>query len=93
MNVVNGLEDAKPDEQWSFVEKKENQRGLWFAIDHITISVLAYVFCKRKDNIFKWLKRLLKPFGIKRFYTDDWSPINVILTLKRILPVKQILKK
>ncbi|KEQ14975.1 transposase [Endozoicomonas montiporae] len=35
--------------------------------------MLAYVFGKRKDEVFKELKTLLKPFGINKFYTDDWG--------------------
>ena len=52
---------------------KGNQRWLWHAIDHATGEVLAYVFGKRKDPVFKKLKALLEPFGIKKFYTDDWG--------------------
>jgi insertion element IS1 protein InsB len=33
--------------------------------------VLAYVFGRRKDEVFLKLKDLLEPFGITRFYTDD----------------------
>ena len=58
---------------WSFVQKKDNQRWLWHAIDHISGKVLTYVFVKRKDNVFMQLKSLLTPFGIKHFYTDDWG--------------------
>jgi insertion element IS1 protein InsB len=36
-------------------------------------TVLACVFGKRKDDVFKKLKALLKPFGISRYYTDDWG--------------------
>ena len=32
-----------------------------------------YVFGKRKDDVFKQLKALLKPFNIARYYTDDWG--------------------
>jgi len=35
--------------------------------------VLAYVFGERKDQVFLELKGLLEPFGISRFYTDDWG--------------------
>jgi hypothetical protein len=49
-------EEAEIDEQWSFVEKKSNQRWLWHAVDHATNIVIAYVFGKRKDNVFKELK-------------------------------------
>jgi insertion element IS1 protein InsB len=55
------------------VRKKSNQRWLWHAIDHVTGNVLAYVFGKRKDTVFKELQSPLEPFGLKRFYTDDWG--------------------
>jgi IS1 family transposase/transposase-like protein len=61
------------DEMWSFVGDKKNQRWLWHAIDHETGKILAYVFGRRKDEVFKKLKKLLMPFGIKKFYTDDWG--------------------
>lgn len=66
-------EEAELDEQWSFVGKKSNQRWLWYAVDHDTNTVLAYVFGKRKDIVFHELKKLLVPFGISRYYTDDWG--------------------
>ena len=65
--------EAELDEQWSFVKKKSNQRWLWYAVDHATNTVLAYALGKRKDIIFKQLKTLLDPFGISRYYTDDWG--------------------
>ena len=66
-------EEAELDEQWSFVGNKSNQRWLWHAVDHNTNTVLAYVFGKRKDVVFQELKKLLDPFGISRYYTDDWG--------------------
>ena len=66
-------EEAEIDEQWAFVGKKSNQRWLWHAVDHGTNTVIAYVFGKRKDNVFKELKALLTPFEISRYYTDDWG--------------------
>lgn len=65
--------EAEVDEQWSFVGTKSNQRWLWYAVDHATNILLAYVFGKRTDDVFKQLKALLEPFGITRFYTDDWG--------------------
>lgn len=35
--------------------------------------MLAYVFGRRKDVVFKELKALLDPLGISRYYTDDWG--------------------
>jgi insertion element IS1 protein InsB len=64
------------DEMWSFVRKKSNQRWLWHAIDHNTGKVLAYVFGNRTDEVFLNLKNLLEPFGISKFFTDDWGAYN-----------------
>ena len=61
------------DEMWSFVARKRNPRWLWHAIDHHTGRMLAYVFGRRKDDIFLKLKALLEPFGITTFYTDGWG--------------------
>ena len=67
------MAESELDEMWSFVKTKKNQRWLWLAIDHETRNVLAFVFGERKDIVFKKLKDLLTPFGITRFYTDDWG--------------------
>ena len=55
---------------WSYVGNKKEQRWLWHAINHQTGTVLAYVFGRRKDEVFLKLKALLEPFGITRYYTD-----------------------
>ena len=65
--------EAEMDEMWSFVGKKKDQRWLWHAIEHHTGAVLAYVFGRRKDEVFLQLKGLLEPFGLTRFYTDHWG--------------------
>ena len=53
--------------------RKQAQRWLWHAIDHRSGQVLAYVFGRRKDEVFLKLKALLEPFGITRYYTDYWG--------------------
>lgn len=58
---------------WSYVGNKQNPRWLWHAIERQSGKVLAYVFGRRKDEVFLQLKTLLEPFGITRFYTDDWG--------------------
>jgi len=65
--------EAEIDKMRSFIDNKKNQRWLWHAIDHQTSEVLAYVFGERKDVVFRELKKLLEPFGIQHFYTDDWG--------------------
>ncbi len=67
------VEGSELDEMWSYVSKKSNPRWLWHAIDRRTGQVLAYVFGRRNDEAFLQLKRLLEPFGIKRFCTDGWG--------------------
>ncbi len=76
-------EEAELDEQWSFVGKKSNPRWLWYGVDHETNTVLAFVFGRRKDEVFKELKALLDPFGIKRYYTDDWGAYDRHLDANR----------
>ena len=70
---LQGICEAEMDEQWSYVGKKSEQRWLWYAIDHATKVVLAYVFGKRTDDVFMQLKALLEPFNIKQYYTDGWG--------------------
>jgi insertion element IS1 protein InsB len=53
---------------WSHVGNKKKPRWLWHAINHHTGQVLAYVFGRRKDEVFVQLKQLLEPFGIRRYY-------------------------
>src|SRR5260363_116354 len=71
--LIKQVASVEIDEMWSFVKNKGHQRWLWHAIDHETGHVLAYVFGDRKDVVFKQLKRLLEPFGIQHYYTDDWG--------------------
>jgi len=71
--VIRLAEEAEVDEMWSFVGKKKAPRWLWHALDHRSGKVLAYVFGRRKDEVFLKLKALLAPFGITRYYTDSWG--------------------
>ena len=68
---ISKVDEAEADEMWSFVGSKQNQRRLWHAVDHVTGKILAYTFGKREDEVFVELKRLLEPFGITKFYTDN----------------------
>ena len=72
LEVRRGL-SSELDEMWSYVARKSNPRWLWHAIDHHTGRVLAYVFGRRKDDVFLKLQALLAPFGITKFYTDGWG--------------------
>jgi insertion element IS1 protein InsB len=58
---------------WSYVGKKDDQRWLWHTIDHVSGAVLAYVLGTHEDKAFLELNEFLRPFGIKKFYTDDWG--------------------
>jgi transposase-like protein len=68
--------ESEMDEMWSYVRRKTNPRWLWHAIDHHTGAVLAYVFGRRKDEVFLKLKALLEPFGITHYYTDKYYSMN-----------------
>src|SRR4029450_7447693 len=67
------VDEAEVDEMWSYVGNKKEQRWLWHAIDHHTGAVLAYVFGRRKDDVFLQRKALREAFGLTRFYTDHWG--------------------
>ena len=71
--VIQRVEEAEVDEMWSYVGKKREPRWLWHALDHRSGQVLAYVFGRRKDEVFLKLKGLLEPFGITKYYTDYWG--------------------
>jgi len=59
------------DEMWSFYGNKSHQEWLWWAVDHKTNIPLAYVFGTREHNYLGSLMKLLKPFGIDKFYADN----------------------
>jgi insertion element IS1 protein InsB len=65
--------EAEMDEIWSFVGSKGPPRWSWHAIDHHTGAVLAYVFGRRKDEVFLKLSALLEPCGLTRYYTNHWG--------------------
>jgi insertion element IS1 protein InsB len=67
------VQESEVDEMWSFVGNKNNPRWLWHAIDRRSGQVLAYVFGRRKDEVFLELKQLLEPFGIQKYCTDGWG--------------------
>src|SRR4029450_10550317 len=53
--------------------KKRIRVGCGMPLITNTGKVLAYVFGRRKDNVFLRLQQLLEPFGITKFYTDGWG--------------------
>jgi len=78
---------------WSFVQRKKEPRWLWHAIDHRSGKVLAYVFARRKDEVFGKLKALLEPFGITRYDTDDWGAYTRHLDVDEHEPGKRQTQK
>jgi insertion element IS1 protein InsB len=73
--VIRRADEAEVDEMWSFVQRKKAPRWLWHVLDHRSGKVLAYVFGRRKDEVFLKLKALLEPFAITRlaFPIRDFS--------------------
>lgn len=91
--VIRLAEEAEVDEMWSYVGKKQEPRWLWHAIDHRSGKVLAYVFGRRKDEVFLQLKTLLAPFGITRYYTDYWGAYTRHLDANEHQPGKRHTQK
>jgi len=71
--------ETELDEMWSFVQNKQDQRwhtelrSVSLAIDHNTRKIIAFAFGRRKYEVFRKFKKLLKPFGIERYYTDGYA--------------------
>jgi insertion element IS1 protein InsB len=86
-------EAAEVDEMGSYVKRKQEPRWLWQAIDHHSGKVLAYVFGRRKDEVFLKLKALLEPFGIRRYYTDDWGAYTRHVEAAKHQPGKRTTQK
>jgi len=75
------------DEIWSYVGSKDNQRWLCPAIDRDTVRCWL-VFGPHRDEVLLKLKGLLEPFGITRFYTDNWGTY-----VRHLDPQKHIIGK
>jgi len=69
LEVRRGL-SSELDEMWSFVQAKAHPRWLWHAIDHQSGKVLAYVFGRRKDDVFLRLQKLLARIFHKKGQTS-----------------------
>lgn len=82
-------EEAAVDERWSFVGKKQAPRWLWHAIEHRSGQILAYVFGRRKDEVFLKRKALLAPFGITHYSTDSWGAYTRHLEAEEPQPGKR----
>lgn len=67
------------DEQWSFVQKKQQQRWLWYAWSPQFKRVLAYMFGARTDETCKRLLALLDPIKFSVYCTDDWGAYSRLL--------------
>jgi insertion element IS1 protein InsB len=79
-----GEAEAEMDEMWSFVGNKGNPRWLWHAIDHHTGKVLAYVFGRRKDEVFCNSKPCLSPLDSPVFIRIIGAHTPDIWSLKSI---------
>lgn len=70
---------AEADEFWSFVEKKENQRWTWYAMDKKTGIILSWHNGKRTDDDFKILLEQMEGIPVSCYYTDDWGAYSRLL--------------
>lgn len=58
-------------EMWSFYHNKSQQIWLWWTVEHTTNTPIAFTFGTRKHKYLDELIELLKPFKIKKVYSDD----------------------
>lgn len=81
------------DELWSYVQNKAKQRWLWYALDKISLKVVAYTFGTRYDSTLESLLQKLENFKVTFYFTDWWGSYARLLgTKKSTLLVKGILR-
>ncbi|MDQ1090501.1 IS1 family transposase [Siphonobacter sp. SORGH_AS_1065] len=64
----------KVDESWSFVGSKKRPRWLWWAEDHTSGQIVAFVFGRRTHQTFRELQALLNQakIRVRKWITDAW---------------------
>ena len=70
---------------WSFVGKKERQYWLWHVIDHRTGKILTYALGRRTDEVYRQLRKLLRPFGNKtpRRKRTGYFRLKLVISIMR----------
>ena len=77
------------DEQWSYVQNKQQQRWLWYAWQPHLKTVLAYEFGTRADETLKRLLALLSGFKVRLYCTDGWEGYQRLLPAEKHLITKR----
>ena len=81
------------DEQWSYVQNKQEQRWLWYALDKVSSKVVAYTFGTRADSTLKSLLEKLKGFKIILYFTDGWGSYERLLDPQKHIVGKRYTQK
>lgn len=81
------------DEQWSYVQNKQQQRWLWYALDKVSSKVVAYTFGTRVDNTLKSLLGKLEGFKIILYFTDGWGSYERLLDTQKHIVGKRYTQK
>ena len=64
------------DELWSFVEKKSNQRWLWYLLERKSGSILAYHLGRRTDESLQALGNKVAHVPIRIHHTYERGSYN-----------------
>jgi insertion element IS1 protein InsB len=65
------------------VQNKSKQRWLWYALDKISLKVVAYTFGTRCDSTLESLLKKLENFKVTFYYTDGWGSYARLLAPKK----------
>jgi insertion element IS1 protein InsB len=79
------------DEQWSYVQNKAKQRWLWYALDMISLKVVAYTFGTRCDKTLELLLKKLENFKVTFYFTDGCGSYARLLNSKKHIVIRDIL--
>jgi insertion element IS1 protein InsB len=73
----------------SYVQSKSKQRWLWYALDKVSLKVVAYIFGTRCDSTLELLLKKLENFKVTFYFTDGWGSYTRLLAPKKHIVSKK----
>ncbi|GHU14506.1 hypothetical protein FACS189449_11290 [Alphaproteobacteria bacterium] len=81
--ISDDIKELEFDEMWHFLERKENQKWIFKAVDRVKKKTIAWVTGKHDVATFKKLYDPVKHLKKCKYYTDGWSGFAKVLPKRR----------
>ena len=89
INTTEVIITPEIDELWSYVQNKAKQWWLWYALDKISLKVVAYIFGTRCDSTVELLLKKLENFKVTFYFTDGCGSYARLLASKKHIVSKR----